>query len=94
MFVGSFNFDPRSAALNTEMGIVVDSPVLAAQVQHAFATQIPALAYRVEADAQGHLRWHSGVGDPPPVYTTEPDLGLVRRLVVWLVGILPVEWLL
>lgn len=94
VFVGSFNFDPRSAALNTEMGIVVDSPVLAAQVQHAFATQIPALAYRVEADAQGHLRWHSGVGDPPPVYTTEPDLGLVRRLVVWLVGILPVEWLL
>ena len=94
VFVGSFNFDPRSAALNTEMGIVVDSPVLAAQVQHAFATQIPALAYRVETDAQGHLRWHSGVGDPPPVYTTEPDLGLVRRLLVWLVGILPVEWLL
>lgn len=94
VFVGSFNFDPRSAALNTEMGIVVDSPVLAAQVQQAFATQIPAMAYRVEADAQGHLRWHSGVGNPPAVYTTEPDLGLVRRLVVWLVGSLPVEWLL
>lgn len=94
VFVGSFNFDPRSAALNTEMGIVVDSPVLAEQVQQAFATQIPALAYRVEADEQGQLRWHSGVGDPPPVYTTEPDLSLARRLLMWLVGLLPVEWLL
>ena len=94
VFVGSFNFDPRSAALNTEMGIVVDSPVLAEQIQQAFATQIPAKAYRVEADGQGQLRWRSGVGNPPPVYAAEPGLGLVRRLLVWLVGSLPVEWLL
>ena len=94
VFVGSFNFDPRSAALNTEMGIVVDSPVLATQIQQAFATQIPAMAYRVDTDEQGQLRWHSGVGEPPPMYTSEPDMGLLRRLLVWLVGILPVEWLL
>ena len=94
VFVGSFNFDPRSAALNTEMGIVVDSPVLAEQIQQAFATQIPAMAYRVDTDEQGQLRWHSGVGEPPPMYTSEPDMGLLRRLLVWLVGILPVEWLL
>src|SRR5690606_36067072 len=29
VFVGSFNFDPRSANLNTEMGFLIDSPVLA-----------------------------------------------------------------
>ncbi|MBS1135759.1 MAG: hypothetical protein H6R02_2900, partial [Burkholderiaceae bacterium] len=29
VFVGSFNFDPRSARLNTEMGMVIDSPKLA-----------------------------------------------------------------
>ena len=26
MFVGSFNLDPRSARLNTEMGVMLDSP--------------------------------------------------------------------
>jgi putative cardiolipin synthase len=31
VFVGSFNFDPRSAKLNTEMGLVVESPALARQ---------------------------------------------------------------
>ena len=29
VFIGSFNFDPRSARLNTEMGVVIDSPALA-----------------------------------------------------------------
>ena len=94
VFVGSFNLDPRSAALNTEMGIVVESPALAQQMEQAFATQIPAMSYRLDLDAQGHIRWHSGVGNPPPVYTQEPDMGLLRRLLLWLVGVLPVEWLL
>ena len=31
VFIGSFNFDPRSAALNTELGFVIDSPDLAAE---------------------------------------------------------------
>lgn len=26
IFIGSFNFDPRSARLNTEMGFVIESP--------------------------------------------------------------------
>ena len=29
VFVGSFNFDPRSAKLNTEMGVIIDSASLA-----------------------------------------------------------------
>ena len=29
VFVGSFNFDPRSARLNTEMGLLIDNSVLA-----------------------------------------------------------------
>src|SRR5690606_22057425 len=32
IFVGSFNFDPRSFNLNTELGFVIDSPALARQI--------------------------------------------------------------
>ncbi len=35
VFIGSFNMDPRSTHLNTEMGVLVDSPELAAQVATA-----------------------------------------------------------
>src|SRR5690606_21401377 len=41
IFIGSFNFDPRSAALNTEMGFVIESPVLARRIDAAFRQGIP-----------------------------------------------------
>ena len=32
LFIGSFNFDPRSANINTEMGVFIDDPGLAAVI--------------------------------------------------------------
>ena len=32
VFIGSFNFDPRSALLNTELGVVIDNPDIAQRV--------------------------------------------------------------
>ncbi|MEP6969202.1 MAG: phospholipase D family protein, partial [Betaproteobacteria bacterium] len=37
VFVGSFNLDPRSAALNTESGFVIDSPPMASRIAAAFS---------------------------------------------------------
>jgi putative cardiolipin synthase len=33
LFVGTFNLDPRSANLNTEVGVLIHNPMLAAQVE-------------------------------------------------------------
>ena len=33
LFVGTFNLDPRSANLNTEIGVQIESPLLARQVE-------------------------------------------------------------
>lgn len=35
LFIGTFNLDPRSANLNTEVGVLVDSPAVASQVEAA-----------------------------------------------------------
>ena len=32
VFIGSFNLDPRSSTLNTEVGVMIDSPEIAGQV--------------------------------------------------------------
>jgi putative cardiolipin synthase len=58
VFVGSMNFDPRSAQLNTEMGVFVESPALA----QALATVIerdmqPANSWRVEIGPDGRPTW-------------------------------------
>jgi phosphatidylserine/phosphatidylglycerophosphate/cardiolipin synthase-like enzyme len=48
IFVGSFNFDQRSARLNTEMGVVIDSPMGATELTEIFERDVPDVAYRVQ----------------------------------------------
>jgi putative cardiolipin synthase len=44
IFVGSFNFDPRSARLNTEMGVVLDSAALAKRLSAALGRDLASAA--------------------------------------------------
>jgi putative cardiolipin synthase len=92
IFVGSFNLDPRSAALNTEMGLVVDSPTLARRLSTGLDALYPALAWRVERDPEGGgVRWRDA--GPAPI-ATEPGVGALRRAAVRALSWLPIEWLL
>jgi putative cardiolipin synthase len=97
-FVGSLNLDPRSALLNTEMGIIVDSPELAAAVASYFtAATLPANAYRValDHDAPGRpLRWHTELDGKPVVLRNEPKAGFKRKLSSWIGKLLPIDGLL
>ncbi|HEY7238522.1 MAG TPA: phospholipase D family protein [Burkholderiales bacterium] len=90
IFVGSFNFDPRSARLNTEMGIVVESPVLASRLSQALGRDMADIAYEVRLSPQGSLEWV----EHERHYTSEPGAGLLRRLWIGFLSILPIEWLL
>lgn len=91
IFVGSFNFDPRSTTLNTEMGLLIDSHRMAQGLHDAFDADLRGLAWRAELD-DGALLWR----DPQTetVTTEEPGTSLLRRLALTIVGWLPVEWLL
>ena len=95
IFVGSYNLDPRSARLNTEMGVVIDSPPLARRLSEAFDTVIPDNAYEVRVAAGGKgVEWHERSGAGEVVHTTEPQTGLLKRLWIELLSLLPIEWLL
>ena len=96
-FVGSFNFDPRSALLNTELGVVIDSPLLARQIEQAFETQIPGQSYRVQLSDSGELQWHSGqegTDTPSIIYPVEPGSSWLSRLFMSVLALLPIDWLL
>ena len=57
-FVGSFNFDPRSVSLNSEMGVLFEDEHLVAELQHRFQTEIsPETSYRLELKGNV-LHWH------------------------------------
>jgi len=89
-FVGSFNFDPRSARLNTEMGFVIDSPVIAQTIADAFAREIPGRAYKVSLSDGGALQWTND----GQRFRQEPGTSVGRRLEVAALSLLPIEWLL
>jgi cardiolipin synthase C len=93
-FVGSFNFDPRSAYLNTEMGIVIESPALARRVAAAFDNFVSTNAYELRLSGSGHLYWLEYDGVRSIRHDTEPGAGLWLRMKVWLISLLPIEWLL
>jgi putative cardiolipin synthase len=94
VFVGSFNFDPRSAQLNTEMGFVIDSPALARRLDDTFSGPVAAHAYVVRLDADGDVQWVERKDGAQRVYTTEPGTSAWQRAMVWVLSKLPIEWLL
>jgi putative cardiolipin synthase len=95
VFVGSFNLDPRSRSLNTEMGLVIESPTLANMLSGAFDTGITRDAYEVRLAADGRsLEWIDFQDDREIRYTTEPETSAIRRLWIDFLSTLPIEWLL
>ena len=94
VFVGSFNFDPRSQRLNTELGFVIDCPAIAQSIADAFASIIPARAYQVRLSAAASLQWVEQRDGEEVVYDREPRAGFALRAFVGMLSMLPIEWLL
>lgn len=94
VFIGSFNFDPRSAHLNTEMGLVIRSPALAQRIAVAFERGIPERAYEPRLAASGELYWIERRAGAEVRHEVEPGTAWWQRLAVRLLALLPIEWLL
>jgi putative cardiolipin synthase len=94
LFVGSFNFDPRSVALNTELGFLVQSPRLASSLHAAFEDGLAARAYEVRLGPDGKLIWVEHGAGAPVIHQSEPGTRWYQRALVRAMALLPVEWLL
>jgi len=88
VFIGSANLDPRSLRINTEMGLLVESEALNAQVRTAFAPDFElANAWRLQFDADGDVVWVSdGV-----MLESQPAASFMQRIEDWLFAHLPIE---
>jgi putative cardiolipin synthase len=93
-FVGSFNFDPRSYNLNTELGVVIDSPKLADSISATLDQDLAHSAYQVLLKDRGGLEWVERTDQGEVRYDKEPGTGFWKRFGVSFMSILPIEWLL
>ena len=81
-FIGSFNFDPRSGLWNTEVGVLVDSPELAAEARKlALQGMAPALSYEPKLE-EGKIVWVTEDNGQMHTLTREPG-NWWRRLNAW-----------
>ncbi len=92
IFVGSFNFDPRSVWLNTEMGLVIESAQMAARMHAMMGEELVDLAYRVRLDASGRMLWEDS--ETGAVFRHDPNSTPIKRGLIRAIGLLPIEWLL
>jgi phosphatidylserine/phosphatidylglycerophosphate/cardiolipin synthase-like enzyme len=78
VLVGSMNMDPRSQKLNSEMGFVIRSPVIAEQLAKIF-DEVSATGYRVTLDDKKTVHWQSAAPGAAADSTSEPEASLWMR---------------
>ncbi|GMU42509.1 MAG: phospholipase D family protein [Xanthomonadales bacterium] len=91
-FVGSFNLDPRSTWINTEMGVFIDDPRFAAQVRRGYERSLGGEhSYRLalEGEHRERLVWYDLQDGQPRRQTREPTSSWSRRLVALLARVVP-----
>ncbi len=84
--VGSMNFDLRSSRENTELGLLVDSPELAADVVELVNALRAVGTYRMRLGPEGNVQWVDDQPDGEKVYDSEPEITWGTRLEVWLLS--------
>lgn len=94
VFVGSFNFDPRSARLNTELGFVLESPAMARAVTASFDAEIPVHAYELGLDESGDLYWLLRDSGTTQKLTREPAAAWWKLAYIRILSLLPIESML
>jgi putative cardiolipin synthase len=92
VFIGSFNLDPRSADINTEAGLYIESPKLAAQVIAWMDDGVrPENSYRVFLEKDGKVTWETQDDGKEVIYHHDPESSAWQRFEAGFIGILPVE---
>ncbi len=92
VFIGSFNLDPRSRSINTEIGVMIDSPTIADQLGEFLDEGVsPGSAYHVTLDEDDDLVWATETNGTIVEFDTDPETTTWQRFVIDVTGLLPIE---
>jgi putative cardiolipin synthase len=88
VFIGSANLDPRSLRINTEMGFLIESEALNAEVRKAVTPDFSeANAWQLKFDGGGRVIWVS----QEVTMTEQPAASMLQRIEDWFFSHLPME---
>ena len=91
-FMGSFNWDPRSANLNTELGVIIDSRDLASEAAERVYKAMSQYSYEVFLNEKNQLRWRThDINGVEEIFDKEPHTSSWKRLKANMSGLLPIK---
>ncbi|MFB2578343.1 MULTISPECIES: phospholipase D family protein [unclassified Acinetobacter] len=91
VFIGSYNFDPRSTYLNSEIGVVLNSPKLANAIHNSMQKDIMHYAYKLELDENQRMIWKQQTEHGIEIHHTEPKMKWWQKVGLKFLGKLPLE---
>ena len=91
VFIGSFNFDPRSSNLNTEIGVILDSKPLANAVHSTMDQNLKKYAYKLVLDSNNKINWKYDTPEGMKTLTKEPKMKWWQKAGVKMISWLPIE---
>lgn len=95
VFIGSFNFDPRSTYLNTEVGLLIESSQLQTQISVMLDQHLPQVAYQLKLNSQGQITWLDYQANGQVIeYDKDPGTSRFQRTMIKAVSYLPIEWMM
>ncbi len=89
VFIGSFNFDPRSANLNTELGVLIRDPELALSYSELIDEKLREDTFEVFLNEDGKVRWRGYKDGEEIIYDKEPETTWGQRTKAWFARIIP-----
>ena len=91
VFIGSFNFDPRSANLNTEIGVILNSKPLANAVHKTMDANLKKYAYKLVLNSKQQINWELDTPNGVKTLTKEPKMNWWKRAGIKVISWLPIE---
>jgi putative cardiolipin synthase len=88
VYVGTLNLDPRSAHLNTEIGLLIDNAELASELtKHMQQQQSYGEYWKLTQNKNHHIFWHGSSTS----LSHQPSRGLRQNISNWLFSLLPIK---
>jgi putative cardiolipin synthase len=91
LFIGSFNWNQRSGNIDTEMGVIIDSPELAGEFAELFHSLERDKSYELFLNDDGNLRWRGEENGQEVILSKEPQTSWWRRFSAGFLRTLPIK---
>ncbi len=91
VFIGSFNFDPRSANLNTESGVIIQSKQMGSSFENRVDAGLKTQTYELFLNEDGKLRWRGFDDGQEVIYKKEPQSTWGQRFMAGFMRLMPIR---